>query len=52
MWLLLTLPLLGTWPTTQIFALIGNRTHYPLVRKPALHPLSHTSQGYILTGIL
>ena len=37
--------LLGTWPTTQACALTGNRTSDPLVRRPALNPLSHTSQG-------
>ena len=35
LWLLLALPLLGTWPTTQAPALTGN---------PA-SPLSHTGQG-------
>ena len=43
-WLPLTHPLLGTWPTTQACALIGNRTGNPLVLRPALSPLSHTSQ--------
>ena len=38
-------PLLGTWPATQAFALIGNRTGDPLVRRPVLNPLSHTRQG-------
>ena len=37
---------LGTWLTTQACALIGNQTHDPLVHRPALNPLSHTSQGY------
>ena len=31
-WLPLTCPLLGTWPTTQACALIGNWTSDPLVR--------------------
>ena len=44
-WLPLTGPLLGTWPTTQTGALIGTRTSDPLVRRLALTPLSHTSQG-------
>ena len=39
-------PLLGTWPATQACALTGNRTSDPLVCRPALNPLSHTSQGY------
>ena len=38
-------PLLGTWPETQACALTGNQTGDPLVYKPALNPLSHTSQG-------
>ena len=44
---LLTLvrPLLGTWPATQACALTGNQTSYPLIRRPVLSPLSHTSQG-------
>ena len=39
-------PSLGTWPTTQACALIGNRTGNPLVHRLLLKPLSHTSQGY------
>ena len=35
----------GTWPTTQACALTGNRTGDLLVCRPALNPLSHTSQG-------
>ena len=38
-------PLLGTWPATQACALTGNRTSDPLVRRPVLNPLSHSSQG-------
>ena len=45
MWLPLTCPLLGTWPATQACALTGNRTSNTLVCRPALNPLSHTSQG-------
>ena len=45
-WLPLMLALLGTWPTTQAFALTGNRTDDPLVGRLALNPLSHTSQGF------
>ena len=41
-WLPLTHPQLGTWPTTQVCALTGNRTSDPLVQ-PGLSPLSHTS---------
>ena len=41
----LTLPLLGTWPATQACTLTGNRTSDPLVHRPVLSPLSHTSQG-------
>ena len=46
-WLPLVHPLLGTWPTTQARALTGNQISDPLVHKPVLNPLSHTSQGYI-----
>ena len=41
----LTHPTLGTWPTTQACALTGTQTGDPLVLRPALNPLSHTSQG-------
>ena len=44
-WLPLEHPLLGTWHTTQACALTGNQTGDPLVHRPALNPLSHTSQG-------
>ena len=44
-WLPLMRPLLGTWPTTQACVRTGNQTSDPLVCKPALNPLSHTSQG-------
>ena len=43
-WLPLVCPLLGTWPATQAHALTGNRTSDPLVHRPMLNPLSHTSQ--------
>ena len=46
-WLCLTHPLRGTWPATQACALTGNETGYPLVRRPVLNPLSHTSWGHI-----
>ena len=44
-WLPLAHPQLGTWPATQACALTGNRTGDPLVRRLALNPLNHTSQG-------
>ena len=44
----LTYPQLGTRPTTQACALTGNQTDDPLVCKPQLNPLSHTSQGVLL----
>ena len=50
-WLPLMRPLLGTQPETQACALIGNRTSDPMVRRPVLNPLNHTSQG-CLTSIL
>ena len=43
-WLPLARPLLGTWPATQASALTGNRTSSPLVSRPALNSLSHTSR--------
>ena len=42
-----TLP--RTWPATQACALTGNRTSHPLVRRWAINPLSHTSQGNYLS---
>ena len=45
-WLSLMHPLLGTRPATQACVLSGHRTNDPLVHRPALNPLSHTSQGY------
>ena len=45
-WLPLACPLLGTWPTTQAYALTGNRLNpRHLGEQAALNPLSHTSQG-------
>ena len=44
-WLPLMHPLLGTWRVTQACALTGNGTSDPLVRRPALNPLSYASQG-------
>ena len=45
-WLSLVHPVLGTWPATQACALTGNQTSVPLVCRPALNLLSHTSQGW------
>ena len=44
---LLHTPPLGTWPAAQACALTGNQTSDPLLCRPALNPLSHTSQGSI-----
>ena len=44
-WLPHTHPLSGTWPATQACALTGYRNSDPLVCRPVLNPLSHTSQG-------
>ena len=44
-WLLLTHPLLETWPATQACALTGNQTGDPSVPRLALNLLSHISQG-------
>ena len=44
-WLPLMHPQLGTWPATQACALTGSQTSDPLVHRPALNSLSHTSQG-------
>ena len=52
---LLCAPQMGTWLATQECALTGNRTSDPLVRRPALNPLSYTSQGklkYFLISLL
>ena len=35
-----------TWPTTHTCTLTGNWTCNPLVCRPMLNPLSHTSQGW------
>ena len=47
-WLPLACPPLGTWPTTQACALTWIRTCDPLVHRPAINPLNHTSQGHVL----
>ena len=44
-WFPLLRPLLGNWPAIQACALTGNQTWDLSVRRPALHPLSHTSQS-------
>ena len=43
-WLPLTRPLLGTQQATQACALTGNPARDPLVLRPVLSPLTHTSQ--------
>ena len=35
----------GTWPATKARVPTGNRTSDPLVCRPVLNPLIHTSQG-------
>ena len=50
-WLPLAHPLLGTWPTTQTWALTGNQTGDSLVHRSALNPLSRTSQGHKLSTL-
>ena len=35
----------GSGPKTKACALTGNQTGDPLVRRPVLNPLRHTSQG-------
>ena len=49
-WLRFMHLLLGTCPSTQACALTRNRTSDPLVHRPALNPLNHTSQGWILNS--
>ena len=44
-WLSLTRPPLGTWPTTQACALTGNWTRDPSVPRLTLNPLSYTIQS-------
>ena len=48
-WLPLEYHLLGTWSATQACALTGNGTSDPLALRPTFSPLSHTSQGHILS---
>ena len=40
-------PKWGTWPATQACAPTENRISDLLVHRPALNPMSHTSQGYL-----
>ena len=47
MWLPLSHSLVGTWPATRACVLTGNQTHDPLVCRPVLNPLSHTSKGVL-----
>ena len=47
-WLPLACPLVGTWSATQACALTGNGTSDPLVHRPALSSLSHTSHSCLL----
>ena len=51
-WLPLMHPQLRTWPATQACALTGNQTNDPLVHRPALNPLRHTSRGPLIKKIL
>ena len=51
-WLPLACSKLGTWPTTQACALTGNRISDLSVLRPALNPLSHTSQGLPVHSLL
>ena len=44
-WLPLKHPQLGTWLAPQACAVIGNLTSNLSIQRPALNPLSHTSQG-------
>ena len=50
-WVPVTCPHLGCGPgpTTQVCALIGNRTNDLLVCKLAPSPLSHTNHGFLET---
>ena len=43
-WLLLRTCTQGAWPATQACALTGNQTSDPLVHRPLVNSLSHTSQ--------
>ena len=47
-WLPLQHPPPGSWTAIQACTLTRNRTGNPLVHRTALHPLSHTRQGYLV----
>ena len=47
-WLPLACSQLGTWHKTQACALTGNQTSKLSIRRLALSPPSHTSQGYLI----
>ena len=47
-WLPLVHPLWRAWLRTKTYALTGNQTSDPLVLRPPLNPLSHSSQGSLL----
>ena len=47
-WLPLMCPPQGTWARTQACAPTGNWTSNPLVCRPALSSLNHTSQGCLM----
>ena len=51
-WLPLKRPLLGTWPTTQTWALTGNQTGNYLVHRLAFNPLTHSSQGFLIFNFI
>ena len=42
----------GTWPVTPACALTGYRTSDPFVCRPALNPLSHTSQSLKIASLV
>ena len=48
----LACPLPGTWPTIQACVLTGSQTGDLPVCRPALNPLSHTSQGKFVIFVI
>ena len=46
--LLLECSQLGTWPTTQAYALTGNQTSNLLVCRPTHSPINHTVRTMII----
>ena len=50
-WVPVMCPLLGTRPATQACALTENQTSNPLVRRPALNPLSRLVLGPVLNPL-